>query len=58
MRQKGNSPATKIIYALILVIFVVALAIGAVKLMEWNQQQRKIKDLERQKEELTQESEP
>ena len=43
----------RIIVALIVVIFVVALVIGAVKLMEWNQQQRKIKDLERQKEELT-----
>ena len=53
MQQKGNSPMGRIIVALIVVIFVVALVIGAVKLMEWNQQQRKIKDLERQKEELT-----
>ena len=49
---------TKIICALIVVIFVVALVIGAVKMMEWNQQQRKIKDLEQQKDELTGQNEP
>ena len=58
MQQKGNSPMTKIICALIVVIFVVALVIGAVKMMEWNQQQRKIKDLEQQKDELTGQNEP
>ena len=53
MQQKENSPMGKIICALIVVIFIVALVIGAVKLMEWNQRERQIKDLEQQKEELT-----
>lgn len=53
-RSEGRTtPAQWVIRILILVIFIVALAIGARRLMEWNELHRQEEELEQRKEELT-----
>ena len=53
-RSEGRTtPAQWVIRILILVIFIVALVIGARRLMEWNELHRQEEELEQRKEELT-----
>ena len=48
-----TTPAQWVIRILILVIFVVALVIGANRLMEWNQLRHRADELQEQKDDLT-----
>lgn len=46
------TPLQWVIRILIIAIFAVALAIAAVRLMEWNRDRQRLEELERQKQEL------
>lgn len=55
-RSEGRTTPTQwVIRILILVIFVVALVIGANRLMEWNQLRQREEELRQDKDELTEE---
>ena len=55
MAKEKRSPLTWIMRALIVVIFIVAMAVAANRLTEWNQLQKEKEALEEQKEALTEE---
>ena len=59
-RKRSQAPKTRmtwIIRILILIIFAVALAIGAKQLIEWNQLRKRADELQQEKDDLTGETE-
>ena len=53
-RQEGRTtPAQWVIRILILIIFALALVIGAGRLMEWNQLRQQEEELQQEKDDLT-----
>ena len=53
-RQEGRTtPAQWVIRILILIIFALALVIGAWRLMEWNQLRQQEEELQQEKDDLT-----